>query len=69
MEVSVYTKPIKGQKLSICLQVFCDETPSALKVYPDVKNNDQTVRFLVKFIEFWKIVNVRTPYADIVLLY
>lgn len=27
------------------------------------------MRFIVTIIEFWKIVNAHTPYADIVLLY
>ena len=39
-----------------------------LKVHPDLQNVDGTVLFLSKFIEFWKIVNVHGPYADIRLI-
>ena len=42
----------KWQRVSTCLQVFCDETLSALKVHPDLENNDGTVKLTAKFIEF-----------------
>ena len=67
--MSVHTKPIKRQQVSISWQICCDETVSALKVYPDEEINDQTVRFIVTIIEFWKIVNAHNLYANIVLLY
>ena len=51
------------QRVSTCLQVFCDETLSALKVHPDLENNDGTVKLTAKFIEFWKIVDVHIPFA------
>ena len=41
---------------------------SALKVHPDLQNVDGTVLFLSTFIEFWKIVNVHGPYADVRLI-
>ena len=67
--MSVHKNPIKRQQVSISWQICCDETVSVLKVYLNEEINDQTVRFIVTIIEFWKIVNAHTPYADIVLLY
>ena len=67
MEVSVYSKRIERQKVITCLQVFCDEILSALKSHPDLHENEGTVIFISKVVEFWKICNVRSPYADIFL--
>jgi hypothetical protein len=64
-EVTVYPNPIERQNVRTCLQVFSDETLSALKTHPELKNNDGTIYFLSRFIEFWKIVSVHGPYADI----
>ena len=64
-EVAVYPKPVERQKVSTCLQVFCDETLSALRVHPELKNNEGTIEFLSFFIDFWKIVNVHSPYSNI----
>ena len=66
-KVSVYLKTMERQRVSTCLQVFCDETLSALKVHPDSENNDGTVKFIAKFIEFGKIMNAADPCADICL--
>ena len=41
---------------------------SAIKVHLDLQNVDGTVLFLSKFIQFWKIVNVHGPYADVRLI-
>ena len=67
-EISVNPKPVERQRVSTCLKVFCEQTLSALKVYPDLQNVDGTVLFLSKFIEFWKIVNVHGPYTDVRLI-
>ena len=64
-DVAVYPKPIERQKVSTCLQVFCDETINALKTHPDVIDGDGTISFLTKFVKFWKIVNVKGLLADI----
>ena len=64
-EISVDPKPIERQKVSTVLKVFCDETYSALKVHLSMENVEGTLDFLYLFITFWKIVNVRTQYADI----
>ena len=53
---------IEKQRVFTCLH---DETFSILIVHPDLENNDETVKSIAKFIEFWKTVNVHTPYADI----
>jgi hypothetical protein len=67
-EVSVFPQPIERQKVSTCLKVFCDETYAALKVQPQISeqisNCDGTATFISKFLEFWKIVNVKGPYED-----
>ena len=34
-------------------------------MHRDLDNNDRTVKFIAKFIRFWKILNVHTPFADI----
>ena len=65
-EVSVYPKPIERQRVSTCLNIFCDETIAALENHPKLQNADNggTVLFLKKIVEFWKIVNVRGCTAD-----
>ena len=66
-EVTVSPKPIERQKVSICLQVFCDETIGALRTHSGMGtiNADETVTFLEKIVKFWKVVNVRSLYGDI----
>ena len=64
-EVAVNPKPVDRQKVSHCLQVFCDNTLSSLKSHPELRNKDGTVIFLSKIIEFWKIVNVHGLYRDV----
>ena len=54
----------KGKDVSTCLQAFCNEKLSALKVHFDLETNDWTVKYFAKFIEFWEIVSVHTIYAD-----
>ena len=59
-DVSVYPKPIERQKVSAVLQVFCEETCSALNVHTDplLQDTGGTVDFISMFLQFWKIVNV-----------
>ena len=64
-EVAVNPKPVERQRVSPCLQVFCDNTLSSLKSHPELQNKDGTVIFLSKIIEFWKIVDVHGPYRDV----
>ena len=64
-EVAVNPKPVERQRVSPCLEVFCDNTLSSLKSHPELQNKDRTVIFLSKIIEFWKIVNVHGPYRDV----
>ena len=65
-ETSVYPKPIERQRVSTCLNVFCDETVVALKTHPELldKNNSGNINFIKMFGNFWKIVIVRGINAD-----
>ena len=65
--VAANPKPIERQKVETCLKVFCDETCSALKLNQEMqtRNVDGTVLFLKKFIKFWKIVNVKSPFEGV----
>ena len=56
---------MERQRVSPCLQVFCDNTLSSLKSHPELQNKDGRMIFLSKIIEFWKIVNVHGPYRDV----
>ena len=49
-EVAVNPKPVERQRVSPCLQVFCDNTLSSLKSHPELQNKDGTVIFLSKII-------------------
>ena len=64
---AIFPKPIKRQKVSTCLRVFCDETMAALETYSTIHSIDArgTTLFLKLIIRFWKIVNVQSPGADI----
>lgn len=64
-EVAVFPSPIERQKVSFCLQIFCEETISALKNHPNIKDANDTVLFLETVLQFWKIVNVHSPYEDV----
>ena len=44
------------------MQVFCDETASALKTSKEVDDVDGTVIFMTQIIQFWKIVNCHGLY-------
>ena len=60
---AVCPSPIELQKVKTCLQVFCDETISALKSHPEFGNARGTINFLAKVLEFWKIVNVHSHFT------
>ena len=64
-DVAIFPKPVERQKVSMCLQVFCDETINALKPHPGVVNGDDTISYVNKFVKFWKIMNVKGLLADI----
>ena len=61
-EVAVCPSPIERQKVSLCLNVFCDETVCALKCHSKMQNAKDTVVFIKKALQFWHIVNVKSPY-------
>ena len=61
-KVAVYPSPIERQKVSLCLNVFCDETVCALKCHSRMQNAKDTVVFIEKVLQFWHIVNVKFPY-------
>ena len=62
-EVSVFSKPIERQKVSICLKVFSENTIAALKTSSFKEQSAGTVSFLELIVKFWKIVNVKGVYA------
>ena len=66
-DTSVCPKPIERQKVSTCLQVFCDRTVSALRTHPLLNNLDvsDTADFINIFVQFWKIVNVHGSFEDV----
>ena len=64
-EVAVYPSPIERQKVSLCLKVFCDETVCALKCHSEMQHAKDTVVFIEKVLQFWHIVNVKSPHEDI----
>ena len=63
--VSVAPKLIERQKVSTCLQVFCEETATALKSNSSIKEADDTITFIEIVVRFWKIANTKGSYADI----
>ena len=68
-DISVAPRPIERQKVSTCLEVFCDETISALKTHPDLLSRDVagTTKFIQTFVNFWKVVNVHSPLESVKL--
>ena len=59
-DVAVRPKPVERQKVSTCLQVFCDETCSALRTHPklDKAEVQGTALFIQRIVDTWKILNV-----------
>ena len=66
-DTSVCPKPIECQKVSTCLQAFCDRTVLALRTHLLLNNLDvsDTANFINIFIEFWKIVNGHVSFEDV----
>ena len=60
---AVCPTPIKRQRVGTCLQVFCDETISDLKVHPKIQDASGIVYFLTFVLEFWKIVNILSKFT------
>ena len=66
-EKSVMPKHTEKQSVSLCLQVFCDETATALLTHSATKNEtgiEETAFFIQKVVKFWKIVNVKHKGED-----
>ena len=69
-EKSVMPKHTEKQSVPICLQVFCDETATALLTHSATKNEEnilETVTFIQKVVKFWKIVSVKKKFMDVLL--
>ena len=62
---AVCPTPTEKQKVETCLQVFCDETISALKLHPEFKGAKSTIYFLNAVLQFWKMVNVHSNFTAI----
>ena len=60
-ETAVYPKPIERQRVSTCLQIFCEETATALKLYGKQHCIDVTgtVTFIRKVLKWWTIIDVK----------
>lgn len=64
-EVSVTPKPIKRQNVSTCLKEFSEKTYQALLHHEGMEGFAgvcDTALFIHKVMEWWKIVNVRSPF-------
>ena len=64
-KVALYPTPIERQKVSYCLMVFCEKTLNALRCHPELSNAKDTALFIEKVLQFWKIVNVKSPYENV----
>ena len=64
-EQSVAPKPIERQKVSICLNVFCEQTLVAVKTHSGLDDVNGPVSFMEKIISFFKIMNVQSMYDDV----
>ena len=66
-KTSLNPKPIERQSVDTCLHVFCEETIVALKTHPGIYKDavNGTISFLGKIVNFWKVVNVKGPGADL----
>ena len=60
-EVSVAPKPIERQPVSICLQVFSENTHTALLANPSLNTEKvKNTAAIYKVLQWWKNVNVKT---------
>ena len=66
-EAAVYPKPIERQRVSTCLQVFCEETATALELHGRQHCIDATgtVTFIRKVLKWWTIMNVKKKGMDL----
>ena len=57
----------KRQSVDTCLHVFCEETIVTLKTHPGINKHagNGTILFLEKIVNFWRVVNVKGPGADL----
>ena len=64
---SVHPKPVERQNVNLCLNVFSDETVTALQTHTslDVLDTTGTVQFIKMFLQFWKIANVKSLGANL----
>ena len=61
-------KHTEKQSVPLCLQIFCDETDTALRTHTATKDEDgieETATFIEKVVKFWKICNVKSKYQDV----
>ena len=68
-EKSVTPKHTEKQSVPLCLQVFCDETAAALRTHSATKDEEgieETATFIELVVKFWKIVNVKKMYEDVI---
>ena len=66
-EKAIRPKSTEKQSVSICLQVFCEETLTSLLTHPILKHDpevSETALFIQNVIRFWKIVNVHSKGFD-----
>ena len=66
-ETAVYPKPIERQRVSTCLQVFCEEIATALDLYgrQHCLHVTGTVIFIKKVLKWWNIINVKNKDMDL----
>ena len=66
---SVFPKPIERQNVAHMLKIFSDETVAALTVFnkDNISLVNGTIKFIDKWVEVWKILNVKQPYTDVKL--
>ena len=66
-ETAVYPKHIERQRASTCLQIFCEETATALELYGRQHCIDVTgtVTFIRKVLKWWTIINVKNKGMDL----
>lgn len=66
-EVAVAPQPIERQKVSLCLKVFSEKISKALLEHKGMEYFEgvsDTVLFIGKVLEWWKKVNVTSPFLE-----
>ena len=56
IEVAVRPKPVERQNVTTCLRIFCDKTLHALKMHPELNQQEVegTITFVQKVNTMWK---------------